>query len=169
MTREVPDLRVGRVVKTHGVKGTVQVEALTDFPARRFARGSHLLVGGRVLTVAASEGTSGDLLISFEEITNREDASRLNGAYITVPLSEARTLPEGRFYHFELVGLPVYDLSTERQLGTVAEVLSYEANDVLRVTGGSREVLVPMLRSVVRSIEPDQRRILVDMPEETEA
>jgi 16S rRNA processing protein RimM len=75
-------------------------------------------------------------------------------------------LPAGRYYHYQLVGLSVVDQRSDRVLGTVVEVLSYDANDVLRVTAGVKEVLVPMVRSIVREIEPSQGRIVVDMPDE---
>jgi ribosomal 30S subunit maturation factor RimM len=48
----------------------------------------------------------------------------------------------------------------------VAEVLTYAANDVLRVTDGDHEILIPMIRSVVRSIAPEEGTITVDLPEE---
>ena len=46
-----PDLRIGRVLKAHGVKGSLRVELLTVFPDR-FAPGSEVVVAGRPLRVA---------------------------------------------------------------------------------------------------------------------
>lgn len=169
MSANAPDLRVGRVIKVHGVKGALQVEALTDFPAERFSKGSQVFANGRPLTVASLDRKGDDLLLRFEGIESGEHAAELNGAYLTVPLDQARALPEGKYYHFELVGLTVVDVATGRPLGTVAEVLSYEANDVLRVSTGSKDVLVPMVKSIVRSIERSKRRITVEMPGEDEA
>ena len=163
-----PDLRIGRVLKAHGVKGAVRVELLTDFPDR-FASGCEVVVGGRRLTVARSQGQDGSLLVFFEGIDDRDAAEQLAGAYCTVPLAEARALPADRYYHFQLVGLTVVDAHHARELGQVAEVLSYPANDVLRVTGRDREILIPMIRSVVRSIAPAEGTITVDFPEETSA
>jgi ribosomal 30S subunit maturation factor RimM len=51
----------------------------------------------------------------------------------------------------------------------VAEVLSYAANDVLRVVDDTKEVLIPMVKSVVRVIAPAEGKIIVDLPEDTEA
>jgi 16S rRNA processing protein RimM len=153
-------------VKAHGVKGAVQVEALTDFPSQRFSPGSRVLAGGALLTVTALDRKGDHLLLRFEGIDTREAAARLGGAYLTVPLDQARSLPAGRYYHYQLVGLSVVDQRSDRVLGTVVEVLSYDANDVLRVTAGVKEVLVPMVRSIVREIEPSQGRIVVDMPDE---
>ncbi len=161
-----PDLRIGRVLKAHGVKGALRVELLTDFPDR-FAPGREVLVAGRCLTVARSEELDGGMLVTFEGIDDRTAAEQLAGAYLTLPLGEARALPADRYYHFQLVGLTVFDTRGQRELGRVAEVLSYAANDVLRVTDGNREMLIPMVRSVVRSIAPAEGTITVDLPEET--
>jgi 16S rRNA processing protein RimM len=161
-----PDLRIGRVLKAHGVKGALRVELLTDFPDR-FAPGREVQVGGRWLRVARSDAQEGSLIVSFDGIDDRTTAEQLVGNYCTLPLAEARALPADRYYHFQLVGLTVVDARQARELGQVAEVLTYAANDVLRVTDGSRELLIPMVRSVVRSITPSEGRIVVDLPEET--
>jgi 16S rRNA processing protein RimM len=161
-----PDLRIGRVLKAHGVKGALRVELLTDFPDR-FAPGREVAVAGRRLTVARSEELDGSMLVTFEGIDDRTAAEPLAGAYLTVPLAEARALPADRYYHFQLVGLTVINTRGGRELGKVAEVLTYAANDVLRVTDGDKEILIPMIRSVVRSIAPAEGRITVDLPEET--
>jgi 16S rRNA processing protein RimM len=168
VTAAEPALRVGRVVKAHGVKGALRIELLTDFPDR-FAPGSEVEVGGERLRVARAEEQDGGLLVTFEGVADRSAAELLVGEYCTLPLTQARRLPADRYYHFELVGLTVVDARHGRQIGQVAEVLSYDANDVLRVTSGDREVLIPMVRSVVRSITPAEGIITVDLPEETEA
>jgi len=162
-----PDLRIGRVLKAHGVKGALRVELLTDFPDR-FAPGREMVVGGRRLRVARSEQLQGSVLVTFEGISDRTAAEPLAGAYVTVPLAEARALPADQYYHFQLVGLTVFDTRQARQLGRVAEVLTYPANDVLRVTDGDHEVLIPMIRSVVRSIALADGTITVDLPEEAQ-
>jgi 16S rRNA processing protein RimM len=161
-----PELRIGRVLKAHGVKGALRIELLTDFPDR-FAPGREVLVGGRPLMVARSEEQVGSMLVTFDGIDDRTAAEPLAGSYVTVPLGEARALPPDQYYHFQLVGLTVFDTRRARELGRVAEVLTYPANDVLRVTDGNQETLIPMVRSVVRSIAPAEGRITVDLPEES--
>jgi 16S rRNA processing protein RimM len=162
------DLRIGLVRSAHGVKGAVRVELLTDFPDR-FAPGREASVGGRRLRVARSSEQPDGLLVTFEGIDDRNAAEELVGAYCTVPLGEARALPDDRYYHFQLVGLRVFDTRSDRDLGQVAEVLTYPANDVLRVTNGTNEVLIPMIRGVVRTIAPSEGRITVELDEETQA
>ena len=163
-----PDLRIGRVLKAHGVRGSVRVESLTDFPDR-FSPGTRVTVAGRRLTIARSDHSDGSLLLSFAEIRDREEAATLRGSYLTVPLGEARPLAADRFYHFQLVGLAVIDQGSRRNLGIVAEVLEYPANDVLRVTQDDRERLVPMVSNAVVSIDLKAGTITVNLGEEAEA
>ena len=167
-TEPETDLRIGRVRSAHGIKGALRVELLTDFPDR-FAPGRELEVAGRRMKVARSAEQPDGLLVTFEGIDDRTAAEQLIGAYCTVPLGDARPLPANQYYHFQLVGLTVFDTRAARELGQVAEVLMYPANDVLRVTDGSHEVLIPMIRSVVRSITPSEGRITVELDEETPA
>jgi len=150
------------------VKGALRIELLTDFPDR-FAPGREVEVGGRRLRVARSTEQPEGLLVTFVGIDDRTAAERLIGAYCTVPIEDARHLPPDRYYHFQLVGLKVFDTRAARELGEVAEVLTYPANDVLRVMDGSRELLIPMVRSVVRTIAPSEGRITVELPDETQA
>jgi 16S rRNA processing protein RimM len=150
------------------VKGALRVELLTDFPDR-FAPGREVQIAGRRLRVARSTEQPDGLLVTFDGIDERNAAELLVGAYFTVPLEDARALPADQYYHFQLVGLRVFDVHGDRELGEVAEVLTYPANDVLRVTDGTREVLIPMVRSVVRTIAASEGRITVDLPEETQA
>jgi 16S rRNA processing protein RimM len=167
-TEPETDLRIGLIRSAHGVKGALRVELLTDFPDR-FAPGREVDVSGRRLRVARSTEQPDGLLVTFDGIDDRNAAEQLIGAYCTVPLDEARALPADRYYHFQLVGLRVFDTRGARELGQVAEVLTYPANDVLRVTDGSHEVLIPMIRSVVRAIAPAEGRITVELDEETQA
>lgn len=162
------ELRVGRVLRAHGVNGAVRVELLTDF-VERFQPGRVIDVGGRPLAVATSQEQDGEVLVTFTGIEDRNAAEALAGAYCTVPLSEARELPADRYYQFQLVGLTVFDTRRQRELGKVVDVLPYAANDVLRVVDGPTERLIPLVKAVVEAIDRAAGRITVDLPEETEA
>ena len=70
MTEAEPALRIGRVLKAHGVKGALRIELLTDFPDR-FAPGNEVEVAGRRLTVVRAEGQDGGLLVTFNGIDDR--------------------------------------------------------------------------------------------------
>ena len=75
------------------------------------------------------------------------------------------SLPEGSYYHWQLVGLDVVDTDGNR-LGKLTDVLSYPANDIYVVSNSSDEILVPAIGEVVRSVDIKSRRMVVDLPEE---
>jgi len=163
-----PRLRVGRVVRALGLDGSVRVESLSDFPDR-FQSGANLRIGDRDLTVEAVRRQGDEFVIRFAGITDRSGAEGLEGEYLTVPLDDARALPVDHFYHFQLVGLTVLDARTGESMGMVAEVVPNPANDILRVVDGGREVLVPLVRAVVKSVNPAGRTIVVDLPQGDQA
>ena len=62
-----------------------------------------------------------------------------------------------------LAGCEVLTLEGER-LGVLADVLPSGGNDIFVVRRGERELLVPALKSVVRSIDVAARQIRVELP-----
>src|SRR5271168_4457100 len=88
-SRKGNDLQVtvGRIGRPHGIRGDVVVGVRTDEPELRFAKGSRLdtdppEVGP--LTVAGIKWHSGELLVRFEGIGDRDAAAELRGSWLTV-------------------------------------------------------------------------------------
>jgi 16S rRNA processing protein RimM len=65
------------------------------------------------------------------------------------------------FYYFQAIGCQVF-LTDQTPLGIIAEVFSNGANDVLVVREGRREILVPVIEDIVKSIDLDSRRVVVE-------
>lgn len=159
-------LLVGLLRRTHGVKGDLLMEIKTDFP-ERIKPHKMLYVGDQheALTVRSVRKAHTHLIISFEGFHNPEDSARLRNLPVYVKVSELPKLPEGEFYHHELLGLGV--ISEDGQnVGTLIEILETGANDVfiIRQENGN-ELLIPAIESVVLEILPDQALIRVRIPE----
>jgi 16S rRNA processing protein RimM len=163
-------LVVGRIGKPHGLKGEVSVEPRTDEPDRRFAVGARLGAErnrpgaheATSLTVGAMRWHSGRLLVTFEEITGRNEAEDARGTLLVVPVDPDET-PEDpeEFYDHQLVGLSVV-LVTGEEAGEVSEVVHGAAQDLLVVKVGDREVLVPFVAALVPEVDLAGRRVVVD-------
>ena len=99
------ELVVGRVVKSHGVRGELVVEVRTDSPEERFAVGTRLV--GRVgrgdratdsdVTIEAARQHSGRLLVRLEGVGDRDTADALRGMLLLVD-SDALEDPEDPDY-----------------------------------------------------------------------
>jgi 16S rRNA processing protein RimM len=153
---------VGRVTRAHGVKGEVAIHVLSQVPSR-FEEGARLVVDEdrtRVLTVTHARPHRDRLLVTFDEIADREAAEALRGAYLFVPTSSSPALPEGEWWSHDVIGCRVFT-DDGRDLGVVEEVIHTEANDIWVAHGEGAETLVPALRDVVEVVDVAGRRIVV--------
>src|ERR1700730_7381487 len=157
-------VRIGYIRRAVGLRGEVEVEPLTHDPAR-FRSGLSVHVGSTVRRVDAVRGGVSTLVLKLAGVDDRTTAERLRGDYLEVETSEVQPLPDGSYYHWQLVGLDVVDVDG-RSLGRLADVIEYPANDVYVVSNGGAEILVPALAEVVREIDLGAGRMVVDLPRE---
>lgn len=155
---------VGRIGAPWGVHGDVKVRPLTDFP-ERFRPSASLWVRGRRYEVRRSRSSGGLVYLGLSDIDSREVAGELRGALLEVPEGDLTPLPEGQYYRFQIVGLEVYTPQGS-SLGRVAEVLPTGSNDVYIVRGGPRELLIPAIEDVVREVDLERGRLIVEPPAE---
>jgi 16S rRNA processing protein RimM len=153
-------LAVGRVAGAKGLAGAIRVEPLTDRPDRLIV-GSVVHLDGEEIPRRIIEVEAGGRMtvLRIEGIENREAAESVRGRYLE---ADAGTLPKGTYYWHQIVGLRVTD-EGGAELGTVAEVFRAGENEVYRVTDADgRELLIPAVRSFVRSIDLEAGRMVVD-------
>lgn len=147
----VDTLIVGRVLTSHGIRGEMSVEPLTDDPTR-FKKLKRVLLRGREYPVASVRVRPNEVLLRLEGISTPEEAKRFRGEYLHIEPEDAVQLPEGAYYHFQLIGLRVQTTGGD-PLGELSEVIALESNDVYVVRGERGEVLVPATNDVVREID----------------
>jgi 16S rRNA processing protein RimM len=154
-------LAVGLVRGVHGLRGMVRVEILSD-NADRFDAGSVLFAEGsdRALTIVSAQRDGPGLLVQFREIKDRPTADSLRGQYLEAP-ADRSTLPAGTYYWHDIVGCAVSTVGGI-DLGTVREVFRVGESEVYVVVGEHGETLVPAVSAVVSSLDPANKRILVN-------
>ncbi len=154
---------VGKVMAPVGVRGEVKVEVHSDI-SHRYSTGAVLYIDGSPIPVLSCRTIPRALVVMFGGVDSRAAAETLRGKNICVPESDVPSLPEGTYYHYELVGMRVFTIDGE-DLGTVTDVLVTGANDVYVVSGDRGETLVPALAGVVEGVDVKNRRLTVDLPE----
>jgi 16S rRNA processing protein RimM len=117
------------------------------------AEGQTVVVRGEPRVIARLAGTSDRPIVRLEGSTSREDAEALRGVELLVP----EELEEGEYWARELVGCTVVD--GDRPVGVVERMIALPSCEALEVG----EVLIPMVRDAIRSIDLKARRIDVDM------
>lgn len=157
---------IGKLGAPHGIRGELRVIPLTDFP-ERFENLKQVYVEDALLDIESVKYHKQFVIIKFKQCPVREEAARLTGRLIYIDKKDAVPLEEGEYYTFDIIGLEVFDVDGNT-LGNVTEVLKTGSNDVYVVSqkGQAKQLLVPALKAVVREIDIEKGRMVVDMPEE---
>ena len=158
---------IARAVRTHGLKGEIVAELLTDFP-ERFENVDEL-----ILVSPAGERQSIKLenfwfqndrvvlkLAGYDDI---DRAKELVGYDFGLPEADRVELEEDEFYDWELEGCTVK--VGEKSIGEVRSVMRTGGPAVLVVADDSgSERLVPLAAEIVVNIDKAARVILIDPP-----
>ena len=164
-------LRVGRLLKAHGLKGAIKLELYTDSPNERFVPGAVLELQvpqespwfGKTVTVTELRWYNQSPVIFLEGVTDRNIAETLIRAILLVH-ADVEELPKeaDAWYDHQLVGLKVMREGVE--VGVVARVDHFPAQDILAVTVGEKEVLVPFVKAIVPEVNVEAGTVTVTPP-----
>jgi len=163
-------LRVGRLTKAHGLKGAIKVEMYTDAPERRFVPGAVFSL--QVPTSSAWHGKTLELIelkwfnaqpvAFFTGVLDRSDAEGLVKAILWIDHDPNEAPEDDAWFDHQLVGLKV--IRDGKQVGTLAQVDHFPAQDLLTVTTDNGDVLVPFVKSIVASVNLDAGEMVVTPP-----
>ena len=159
---------VGRIIRPHGHKGAVVVQPQTDFAAVRFREGAELnwMRGGVLGTVRVMAGREfqGRWVVTLQGVDTMNDAETLRDLDLRISADALHPLEPGAHYVHDLEGCEVTTESGSR-IGLVERV-QFGAGQPLLVVGGAQgEILVPLVETICRRIDPVAKRITVDLPE----
>ncbi len=155
-------LAVGRVIRPHGVRGMLLVDAFTEV-IHSVRPSSEILLGpDKVPVVVRSfRPHRARFLLSIEGCEDRETANAWRGQDIFLRLDDAEPLPEGVYYHWQILGLAVITEDGEA-LGKVDQILETGANDVYVVRDDAgNELLIPAIESAIVHTDLKDGQIIV--------
>lgn len=159
---------VGRVARTHGLRGQVIVNPETDSPETRFRVGAVLFLQGpdgpRGIRVLSMRSHRGRPIIALDGIETIGEAAGLAGVELRIPDAELNPLDAGSYYRHDLLGCEV---TTDRgdTVGRVKAVDGPNASSYLVVDDGTDEVLIPLAEAICREVDVASRRIVISPPE----
>ena len=177
-------IKVGEIVTTHGVKGEVKILLYSNDFAK-FANYKEVFISGDVkrsfnsnlkpsedklqyvgerYEIESVRRHKESALVKFVGLDGIDDVSELIPSVVLVRKSDLVALPEGNYYHFQLIGLDC-ESETGTNLGVVKEVLELKANTVLVIQNnvhGIEEFMVPLVNDFVKSIDLENRIIVIE-------
>ena len=159
---------IGKIVGTHGVKGTSKIQS--------YVESLDIFEPGAALLVRRPDGSensyeinwvkphSRGALLDLNDVNSREQAKSLVGSELYIERARLPKLEDGAYYWFDLIGLNVYT-TEDRHIGRLDSIIETGANDVYVVKKDDREILIPALKSVVRVIDTEQKIMRVELPD----
>ena len=171
---------VGRVRKSHGVRGELVVEPISDEPDTIFVSGRRFFAGdaegrpdrrGTTVEVVAARPFKDGFLATFAGVEDRNAADLWRDRYLLLPESELPALAEDEIYLHDIPGMRV-DLADGTVVGQVLTVWELPQGLVLDVerqpaeTGAKAStVMIPDDDRTVKLVDRGERRIVVDVPD----
>jgi len=171
---------VARILRPHGRRGEVACEILSDFPQRfnklkfvellREGSGASRRVAVRSCWLSQSRG--GQAIFLFEGSDSINDAEKLVGLNVQIPLAERVALPAGSYYITDLVGCEVRQSWTSSPagepgaaIGRVSDVQMTGGTPILVVDSARGELLIPLAQEICVRVDTAARAIDVVLPE----
>lgn len=144
------------VTGAHGLKGEVRLKLFTE-DAVGLTRYDSFDADGRRLTLQSVRPAASGAIARFKEVADRTAAEALRGAALTVPREALPPLPDGEYYHADLIGLPVVTPEGD-SAGIVLAVENFGAGDVLDIEKPDGRTFMTPMHAV--TVEPD--RLVID-------
>ncbi|MFS2241224.1 MULTISPECIES: ribosome maturation factor RimM [unclassified Microbacterium] len=168
MAAEKNQLRVGRLLKAHGLKGALKLELYTDNPERRFVPGAEFTLQvpeasswhGKTVTIREYRVMNGNSVVFLDGVDDRTAAESLVRAILW--MDEDDEVEDDAWYSHQLVGLDV--VRDDVVVGRVARVEHLPAQDLLIVKTESAEVMVPFVEAIVPTVDVAAGRVVVTPP-----
>jgi 16S rRNA processing protein RimM len=113
------------------------------------------------LTVREARADGPGLLVSFDEVADRNAADGLREKYLEGDIEASAALAEGSHYWHDVVGCSVVTTAGE-DLGEITDVFRVGESEVYVVHGPRGEILVPAVESIVMELNPAEKRMVVD-------
>jgi 16S rRNA processing protein RimM len=158
---------LGKIVTTHGIEGWLKLKPYNPRTVVFFAvPGVFLEKDGNSFPwiVELTRRHKGHFLLKLRGIDSINDAERWVGAVLSVAADTLNPLEPGEFYHYQAIGLDVFDLAG-RRIGVITRVWFKDGGDLFVVSGESKEYLIPAVREIIEKVDLTEKKMIINPPE----
>lgn len=159
-------IEVGQIVKPQGIKGEVKLIPMTDDPMRFEGENTFFFEENGAYTPVTARFSRFDgqaVYLFIDGVNDRNASEELRGRYLLVDRAHAAQLDEDEYFIVDLIGISGFD-ETGKSYGTLTDVMQPGGNDVYVFVDkkARREYLIPALKSVVISTDPEKGKMVFD-------
>jgi 16S rRNA processing protein RimM len=156
-------IKIGVVVKPHGINGEVKVLPLTDDKGRFKDLKIVYILNNDVYSreeITSVKNLNELVILKLNKFNKIEDSEILRNRYLFVEREDAVSLSEDEYYTQDLIGCEFY-YENER-LGKVIDVVNEGSCDIFVIDYKGNEVLYPFLKDMVTSVDIKNKKIIIN-------
>jgi 16S rRNA processing protein RimM len=159
---------LGKIVSKYSFKGEVLVKIDTDEPGiYENMESVFVSIGNNLVPFFIDKcrlHKSNLLRIDFEEVKTENDADRIMGSELFLPLSFLPKLTGDKFYFHEVIGFKVID-SIHGDLGSIKSINDSTSQALFEIEKGDKELLIPVNDEIITKVDRESKTIFITTPE----
>ncbi len=159
---------LGKIVSQYSFKGEVLVKLDTDEPEIYETMESVFVALRNNLVpffISKCRLHKSQLLrIDFEDVNSEDDANKIMGSELYLPLSFLPELTGNKFYFHEVIGFQVFD-DIHGNIGTIQSINDTTSQALFEIKKGDKQVLIPVNDNIITKVDRKNKTIHVTTPE----
>jgi 16S rRNA processing protein RimM len=158
----------GKIIRTHGVKGDVQIFLDVDDP-KRYKKMKSLLVeknGGLISYDVTKVSILNNIaIVHLAGIDTMTKAEELLKCEVYLPLAFLPPLTEeNNFYLHEVINYKVID-KEKGEIGIFEKVFELPGQNIAQIKQGDKEILIPVIKKFIERIDRKEKTLYLDLPD----
>lgn len=152
-------LIIGKILNTHGIKGTIKVQPITS-DINRFKSLNYIILDDLKIEISNRRISNNLVYLDLKGYDDINKVLSFKGKYIYILEDDRIDLKEGEYFQYQVIGLKCYD--TENNfLGTVKSILENPVHDILEIEDETKAVhYVPFIDNFIVSVDLENGIIL---------
>ena len=159
---------LGKIVSKYSFKGEVLVKIDTDQPELYDSMESVFVALRNNLVpffISKCRLHKSQLLrIDFEDVNSEEDADKIMGSELYLPLSFLPKLEGNKFYFHEVIGFEVVD-QKHGNIGIIQTVNDTTSQALFEILKGDKQLLIPINDDIIIKVVRENKTIHITTPE----
>lgn len=153
-------LVIGKVLKSHGIKGEIKVDSFMDTPDI-LLKLKEVYIDNTLYKIERTALNGSFVLFKLSGLESIEDAEKLRNKEISAKKQNLPPNKKGRYYVDEIIGCKVFD--NKQLLGEVINILQYGSADVYVLENNGKQIMFPFIDGVVANINILDKKITVNI------
>ena len=158
---------LGEIVTTHGIAGWLKLNPYNSETTILEPNREIWLEKDRAQSIHKIEMSrpyKSQFLLKLSGVNRIDDAEPWVGSILYVAERDLDSLPSGTYYHYQVIGLEVFNTKGER-IGVVVRTWATPGGELYVVNGELKEHLIPAVKEIIEKVDFAAGKIVINPPE----